>query len=406
MNIVVCVSGGIAAYKSVSLVRLFVEAGHSVRVVPTEKALEFVGAVTWEAISGYPVAHSVFSHTSEVLHVRLGQEADAVVIAPATANTMAKLATGMADDLLGTTALATEAPLFIAPAMHTEMWEHPATQHNAQVLQQRGATLIGPESGRLTGKDTGPGRMSEPQQIFDAVMAGLGDASKSSTLDGVRVVISAGGTREPIDPVRFIGNRSSGKQGVALAKAAAALGADVQLVAANVDDSVMGEAKLPHSVTVSAVSTTHELETAMQTAALGADVVIMAAAVADFRPRNVESLKIRKADLGGQAPTIELEENPDILAGLVQHRSAGQIIVGFAAETAEDDKQLLALGREKLRRKGVDLLVVNAVGWSQGFEQADNTVVVLDHDENVALRASGSKHEVAGSILEAIARLR
>jgi phosphopantothenoylcysteine decarboxylase/phosphopantothenate--cysteine ligase len=411
MNIVVCVSGGIAAYKSVSLVRLFVEAGHRVHVVPTEHALQFVGAATWEAISGHPVAHDVFTSTDEVLHVRLGQEADAVVVAPATAHTMAKMVAGLADNLLGTTLLATRAPVYIAPAMHTEMWEHPSTQHNVAVLRQRGVTLIGPESGRLTGSDSGLGRMSEPQQIFERVSRELASAHSStsqraraaSPLAGKRVVISTGGTREPIDPVRFIGNRSSGKQGVALAAAAASLGADVELVCANVDASVVSEAALPMGVRLTPVSTTAELETAMNSAAVDADLIVMAAAVADFRPVEVEAKKIRKAELQGAAPSIELVENPDILAGLVRNRVPGQLIVGFAAETAADDAQLLALGREKLRRKGVDFLVVNAVGWAQGFEQADNAVIMLDADEHVVTRAEGTKREVADAVVGEVA---
>lgn len=423
MNILLGVSGGIAAYKSVLLLRLLVEAGHDVHVVPTESALEFVGAVTWEAISGHPVTHEVHDGAAGVLHVRLGQEADVIVIAPATANTIARLAAGIADDLLGTTLLATRAPVVIAPAMHTEMWEHPATQRNVQLLRERGATIVGPDSGRLTGADSGPGRMSEPERIFEETLrvaretaggrageravahGGVGsDVGAAGNLSGLRFAISAGGTREPIDPVRFIGNRSSGRQGVALARAAAERGATVELIAANVEQSVLAEVKDRPSVRVVPVTTAAELQEAMETASAGADVVVMAAAVADFRPRSIEESKIRKADLNGAVPTIELVENPDVLAGLVQRREPGQVIVGFAAETAEDEDRLLELGREKLRRKGVDLLVVNPVGWTSGFESDGNSIRVLDRSGTIVGRAEGSKRETAEAVLDALGR--
>jgi len=400
MNIVLGVSGGIAAYKSVALVRLLVEAGNEVHVVPTENALRFVGAVTWEAISGNPVV--LLEEGAGVPHVRLGQDADVIVIAPATANTIARLAAGIADDMLGATVLASRAPLVVAPAMHTEMWEHPATRRNIATLLERGVTLVGPESGRLTGADSGPGRMSEPETLFRETLRVVASGERRGDLAGLRFAISAGGTREPIDPVRFIGNRSSGRQGVALARAAARRGAEVELIGANVDPSVLAGLGAHPSTRVVAVSTTAELQEAMDSAAIDADVVVMTAAVADFRPRTVSEGKIRKAELRGDAPAIELVENPDVLAGLVARRAPGQSFIGFAAETAEDEDRLIELGRAKLNRKGVDLLAVNPVGWSAGFEAATNTVLVLDRSGEVALRAEGTKDEVAEALLDAL----
>ncbi len=368
MNIVLGVSGGIAAYKAVSLARLLSEAGYEIHVIATENALRFVGAVTWEAISGNPVVS--LEEGAGVPHVHLGQHADAIVIAPATANTIARLVAGMADDMLTATALASRAPLVIAPAMHTEMWAHPATQHNIATLVERGVTLVGPDSGRLTGSDSGIGRMSAPEAIFQAVNEVVGSPSIAAPsaahdLAGLRFAISAGGTREAIDPVRYIGNRSSGRQGIALAKAAAVRGAQVHLVGANIDASVLGSLSENSSTRITEVYSTAEMQGAMRDASAEADVVIMAAAVADFRPSSVAENKIKKAELAEGPPTIELIENPDILAGLVDRRVAGQTFVGFAAETDRD--RLIELGREKLERKGVDLLAVTAVGWATGF---------------------------------------
>lgn len=407
MNIVLGVTGGIAAYKAVLLARLFSEAGHEIHVIPTENALRFVGSVTWEAISGNPVV--ALEEGAGVPHVHLGQQADAIVIAPATANTLAKLVAGLADDMLTATVLASRAPLIVAPAMHTEMWEHPATQQNIATLRERGVAFVGPDSGRLTGADTGPGRMSEPEAIFRAVLDVVGGTGRAESpsdrakdLTGLHFAISAGGTREPIDPVRYIGNRSSGRQGVALARAAALRGARVDLVAANVDASVLAalaELEGAGGVRLTTVGTAAELQSTMRGAASEADVVIMAAAVADFRPRSVVEGKIKKSELAGEAPTIELVENPDILAGLVSVRRNGQTIVGFAAET--DHERLVELGRDKLERKGVDLLAVNAVGWSTGFESDDNAVILLDRAGEVA-RTAGTKGDVADGILDAV----
>ncbi|WP_435747999.1 bifunctional phosphopantothenoylcysteine decarboxylase/phosphopantothenate--cysteine ligase CoaBC [Microbacterium sp. PMB16] len=395
MNIVVAVTGGIAAYKTVHLVRLLIKAGHDVTVVPTEDALRFVGTPTWEAISRHPVTTSVHDDVAKVRHVALGQAADLVVVAPATANSIAKMTAGLADDLFGTTLLATEAPVLIAPAMHAEMWRHPATRANIETLRGRGVHIVGPADGELAGGDSGPGRMSEPEEIFDAAQALLAPRD----LDGVRVVISAGGTREPIDPVRFLGNRSSGKQGVALAAEAAARGAAVVLVAANISADVLAAAQHP-SVRVVTVGSAAELETAMADAAPEADVVVMAAAVADYRPVAVSDRKLTK-ETGG-IPSIELVENADIVAGLVASRRPGQVIVGFAAETPEDEQELIARARRKQQRKGVDLLVVNEVGWDRGFESADNSVHIFGAQGTLPETAAGSKREVAAAVWNAV----
>lgn len=395
MNIVVGVTGGIAAYKTVHLVRLLTKGGHDVTVVPTEDALRFVGLPTWEAISRHPVTTSVHDDVAKVRHVALGQAAELVIVAPATANSIAKMAAGLADDLLGTTLLATEAPVLIAPAMHAEMWRHPATQANIRTLQERGVHIVGPADGELAGGDSGPGRMSEPEEIAEAAQALL----TAGDLAGLQVVVSAGGTREPIDPVRFLGNRSSGRQGVALAAEAAARGAQVTLVAANISADVLAAAQHP-SIDVVKVGTAAELSEAMKDAAAAADVVVMAAAVADYRPVAVSDRKLTKES--GGVPAIELVENEDIVAALVVARRAGQIIVAFAAETPEDEAEMLGRARRKKERKGVDLLVVNEVGWERGFENAENAVHILGDGGMVAGTASGSKRAVAKVIWNAI----
>lgn len=399
MNIVVGVTGGIAAYKTVHLVRLLTKAGHEVTVVPTEDALRFVGLPTWEALSRHPVTTSVHEDVARVRHVALGQGADLIVIAPATANSLAKMAAGLADDLLGTTLLATEAPVLVAPAMHAEMWRNAATQANMATLRERGVHVVGPADDELAGGDSGPGRMVEPEEILAAAQALL----TPSDLAGVRVVVSAGGTREPIDPVRFLGNRSSGRQGVALAAEAAARGAEVALVAANVSGDVLAEARHPH-VRIVRVGTAAELSAAMKEESAAADVVLMAAAVADYRPVEVSARKLTK-DRGGVG-TIELVENEDIVAALVEKRGAGQLIVAFAAETPEDEAEMLARARGKQERKGVDLLVVNEVGWEQGFERGENAVHILGPGGVVARTAGGSKREVAAAVWDEVARER
>ncbi|GAT71715.1 phosphopantothenoylcysteine synthetase/decarboxylase [Microbacterium sp. HM58-2] len=399
VNIVVSVTGGIAAYKTVHLVRLLTKAGHDVTVVPTEDALRFVGLPTWEAISRHPVTTSVHDDVARVRHVALGQNADLVIVAPATANSIAKMAAGLADDLFGTTLLATEAPVLIAPAMHAEMWRHPATQANIATLRARGVHIVGPADGELAGGDSGPGRMSEPEEIFDAAVALLAPRD----LDGLTVAISAGGTREPIDPVRYLGNRSSGRQGAALAAEAAARGAEVVLVAANISADVLSAAQHP-SIRVVPVGSAAELSAAMKDAAAEADVLVMAAAVADYRPVAVSDRKLTKE--GGGIPPIELVENEDIVAALVAARRPGQLVVGFAAETPEDEEELFARARRKQQRKGVDVLVVNEVGWDRGFESADNAVHILGRDGAAAGSASGSKRAVSAAVWDAIAGAR
>jgi len=398
-RIIVGITGGIAAYKAVGVVRALVLQGHDVQVVATDAALRFVGRPTLEAISRNPVHTDLYEGVAEVRHVALGQTADLIVIAPATANTLAKMAAGLADDLLGNTLLASTAPVVVAPAMHTGMWTNPATMQNVATLRSRGVTVVGPATGQLTGADSGPGRMEEPDTIVAAALAALDAASARTTdsgdLAGRRIVISAGGTREPLDPVRFLGNRSSGRQGVALAAAAAARGADVTLVAAHL------EVPVPDGITVHHVSTTAELQQTMQAAATDADTVIMAAAVADYRPAQVEPGKIKK-DTVGDRLALDLVRNPDILAGLAAARTPGQQVVGFAAETEPDRHALLELGRAKLARKGCDYLVVNRVGWHEGFAADDNSVIVLDAAGAIVREATGGKMSVAHAILDVV----
>ncbi|OUE23088.1 Coenzyme A biosynthesis bifunctional protein CoaBC [Clavibacter michiganensis] len=397
--VVVGITGGIAAYKAVGVVRGLVLLGHDVHVVPTEAALRFVGKPTLEAVSRNPVTSDLYDGVSEVRHVALGQKADLIVVAPATAHTLASMALGLSDDLLGTTILASRAPLVVAPAMHTEMWQHPATQANAAILRSRGATLVGPTSGRLTGTDSGPGRMAEVEDVLAAALAAVRPGGRD--LAGRRVLVSAGGTREPLDPVRFLGNRSSGRQGVALAVAARDRGADVVLVAAHL------EVPAPAGVRVVPVSTALELSDAMVREADDADVVIMAAAVADYRPVSVSAGKIKK-EQAGDALSVELVRNPDVLqrlaADAVVPRADGtrRVVVGFAAETEQDPDELLRIGREKLARKGCDLLVLNRVGWSEGFAAERNTITVLARTGDTLAEASGSKEQVAHRILDVV----
>ncbi|MCU1569869.1 MAG: coaBC [Naasia sp.] len=396
LRVVVGISGGIAAYKAVGVVRGFVLAGHDVHVVATEAALRFVGRPTLEAISRNPVWTDLYEGVAEVRHVSIGQSADLIVIAPATANTLAKLAAGIADDLLGNTVLASSAPLVVAPAMHTEMWENPATVANVAVLRERGVHIVGPASGRLTGQDSGAGRMAEPDDIVAAALAVL----LPQDLAGRRVLITAGGTREPLDPVRFLGNRSSGAQGVALAEAARDRGAQVTLLAAHL------EVPAPHGVALRTVETTAELAAAVADAAAEADIVIMAAAVADYRPAEVADSKLKKESMGDEF-ALRLIRNPDLLAGLTSgtlapRRPGGQVVVGFAAETEQDDQALLALARAKAERKGVDYLVVNRVGWQEGFGTGRNAVTVLDRAGSIVGEAAGDKLSVAHRILDVL----
>lgn len=418
LTVIVGITGGIAAYKAVGVVRDLVKRGHDVHVVPTEGALRFVGLPTLEALSRNPVTTSVWDDVAEVRHVALGRRADLVVIAPATADSLARMAHGLASDLLGTTLLATEAPVVVAPAMHPQMWEHPATRANVATLRERGIHLVGPVVGALTGDDAGIGRMAEPEDIVVAALAVLdqhpapagrrsaetGTASSTGArgeqgdLAGVRVVVSAGGTREPFDPVRFVGNRSSGRQGIAIAADAVRRGASVTLVAANVEGSLTAGL----DATVVPVGSALDLAEAVHAAATEADVVVMTAAVADYRPAEVRTEKLKK-DAQGERMTLELVRNPDVLADLVAARRTGQIIVGFAAETEPDRDARIELGRAKISRKPADLLVVNHVGWSAGFEREENAIEVLVPGGEVVRETSGTKAEVATAILDLVA---
>ncbi|MDQ1537308.1 MAG: phosphopantothenoylcysteine decarboxylase / phosphopantothenate---cysteine ligase [Actinomycetota bacterium] len=436
-RIILGVSGGIAAYKACSLLRLFTESGYDVTVVPTAAALKFVGAPTWEALSGKPVSADVWTAVHEVPHVRLGQRADLVIVAPATADLVARAAHGLADDLLTNTLLTARCPVVLAPAMHTEMWQHPATVANIATLRSRGVHVIDPASGRLTGADTGPGRLPDPEDIFAICRDLLASAtptptgggvmepsepsglSEVSVLAGTRVVISAGGTREPLDPVRFLGNRSSGKQGYALAEVAVGRGAEVTLVSANVALPV------PAGVKLVSVQTAVELGEAVAKAAQDSDVVVMAAAVADYRPAHYADVKIKKtfglhggdpngamehdpgaASEGDQsAPVIELVRNPDILAELVRSRGSATspVLVGFAAETGDAEHTVLELAREKFARKGCDVLVANEVGVDKTFGQDMTSVQILRRGFDVVTQAGPApKHMVAANVWDVI----
>lgn len=417
MRIVLGVSGGIAAYKAALVLRLLTEAGHEVTVVPTQAALRFVGAPTWEALSGRPVSADVWSDVPSVPHVRLGQQADLVLVAPATADLLARAVHGLADDLLTNTLLTARCPVVLAPAMHTEMWTHPATTANVALLRERGVVVVEPASGRLTGADTGPGRLPEPGEIVAAALAAVeaggsrregaspGTTEVEGDLAGRHVVVSAGGTREPLDPVRFLGNRSSGKQGYAVAAAAARRGARVTLVSANVALPV------PEGCEVVEVETALQLQAAMETVVgAGADAVVMTAAVADFRPAQYVERKIKKTHGEGEesAPTIELVRNPDILAGLVRARagagSTTPYIVGFAAETGDDSGDVIELARAKLVRKGCDLLVANEVGVDKTFGQDESTAYLLRPDrEEVTTVGPAGKHVIAEAIWDTVA---
>ncbi|OFR47753.1 phosphopantothenoylcysteine decarboxylase [Rothia sp. HMSC073B08] len=461
MRIIVGIGGGIAAYKAAMLLRLFAKNGDEVIAMPTPNATKFVGVPTLEALSGNPVSTDVFDRVPEVNHVRQAEQADAVVVAPATADLLARLAAGRADDLLSSTVLTTHAPVILAPAMHTQMWEHPATQANVQTLRSWGYHVIEPAIGRLTGPDSGPGRMPEPEDIFavaldviarfpkgqvhpvytpgyapteplytgteqermaaaraatlTSALLGQVDSGKATgaseslrgPLAGRLVVITAGGTREALDPVRFLGNRSTGKQGVALAEAARDLGATVHLIGANL------EVPVPEGVQVTRVVSALELREATLEASAAADVLIMSAAVADFRPAEFAEFKIKKSADSEDAPVIQLVRNPDILREVVvrrqQTREAGEstlgpkLIVGFAAETGSAEKTPLELGREKLQRKGTDFLAVNTVGVNRGFGTDDNTITLLSTLNDEAPVFSGSKKELSVRLLEHVA---
>ena len=401
MNIVLGVSGGIAAYKACILLRLLKETGHDVTMVPTEAALMFVGEATWEALSGRQVASGVFSDVAEVKHVRLGRQADLVVVAPATADLLARVAQGRADDLLTSTLLTATCPVVFAPAMHTEMWEHPATRANVATLRERGAHVVEPDSGRLTGADTGPGRLPEPESLFALIKGFLTSALPSPAtirtgvnagfsrdLVGRKVLVTAGGTREPIDPVRFIGNHSSGRQGIAIAAAAAARGADVTLIAAHLD------AALPAGIQVECVSTTGELHEATVKAAAEADVAVLAAAPADFTPKESSDRKIkRKGDID-----LALTSTADIAAAVGRAKRPGQVLVVFAAETHDGPEHAKA----KREAKNADLVVLNDVSGGAVFGSAENSVTVFDERGEVDALVRASKESVADAIWDAV----
>jgi phosphopantothenoylcysteine decarboxylase/phosphopantothenate--cysteine ligase len=407
-RVILGVGAGIAAYKACELLRLLKESGHSVRVIPTPDALRFVGEPTWSALSGESVTTDVWTGVADVPHVKLGQTADLVIVAPATADLLARAAAGMSGDLLTATLLTARCPVVYAPAMHTEMWEHPATQHNVATLRARGALVVEPAVGRLTGKDSGKGRLPDPAELFElaerlmSLRTGDDQApvrDDGLSLAGKRVLVSAGGTREELDPVRFLGNWSTGRQGYAFARSAVAQGADVTLVAANV------ELPDPAGAKVVKVVSARDMHAAMLAEAPHADAIVMTAAVADYRPVTRRESKIKKD--GGPPPVIELTENPDILARLsasrAAHGPAGQVIVGFAAETDMD----IDAAKAKLARKGCDFLVVNQVGGGQGFGATDNEWLVLGADGTVTPVHRQSKDALADFVLALVAdRLR
>lgn len=382
------------------LVRVFKEQGHDVTVVPTPSALNFVGAATFEALSGNRVSTTVFDAVDEVQHVRIGQEADLIVIAPATADLMARMVAGRADDLLTATCLVATCPVVIAPAMHTEMWLHPATQANVATLRERGVTVLDPAHGRLTGKDSGPGRLPEPQQIADLAFTAHATGGFMRDLEGKQVLITAGGTQENLDPVRYLGNRSSGRQGFALAEVAAQRGAKVTIIAGHTD-----ELDTPCGAEVVRVVSAREMADAVEKRAAEADLIIMAAAVADFRPQQEADAKLKKGLDDAALHAIQLVENPDILATTVQRRARGEIgectIIGFAAETGSATQDPLELAQEKLERKGCDLLMCNQVGIGKVFGQLENSGFLLAPGEEPVAVPAGSKFVVARAILDA-----
>lgn len=437
-RIVVGVSGSISAYKATFIIRQLRAAGHEVKVVASAAALKFIGESTLAALSGAPVASQLFSDAGAVEHVAIAEWAQLLLIAPASADLIAKLAVGRADDMLTTTALTTTAPIVISPAMHTQMWQHPATVANVEILRSRGVKVIEPASGRLTGKDSGPGRLPEPEQIVAQALEFLRQSEHSKAasngggaqvvdavqnqgepsqdqpgqnqpdqdLAGKHFVISAGGTREAIDPVRFLGNRSSGRQGIALARAAVERGAHVTLVAANIEAALL--AQLPEQVEVVKVVSALQLRDAVHEAGRSAQVIVMCAAVADFRPKTYAGFKLKKSTDSGETDksyTLELVENPDILAGLAAQRlNEGQVIVGFAAETGDEHTSALEYGRRKALKKGADLLAVNTVGATSGFGDVANEIHVLDSHGQQVGHSAGSKLQVARDLVELIAQ--
>ncbi len=393
-RIILGITGGIAAYKATAVIRLLTEQGHDVKVIPTQNALRFIGATTLEALSHNAVDPDLYTDVDSVKHIKLAQEADLVVVAPASASFLARTATGIADDLLSNTILATSAPVLIAPAMHTEMYLNEATQANVKTLQSRGLTVLQPASGRLTGEDSGIGRLPEPEQIVEAALALL----EPKDFAGKHVIVTAGGTQEPIDPVRFLANRSSGMQGVAIAKAAAARGARVTLIGANIPET--------WGLNFVAVSTALELQAALDDVLPSGDFLVMTAAVSDFRVKDVSDTKLKRSVVGVE-PTLELVANPDILQAAVARISESNLpikTVGFAAETAADTGQLRQLAAHKLMSKGCDLLVANDVSQGRVFGQPDNSVLILSKT-GIERSVSGTKAEVASAVLDILGEI-
>lgn len=401
------VTGGIAAYKAVEVCRRLAEAGCEVRVLMTPTALRFVGAATFEALSAHPVGVDSFAEPARVEHVALGRWAELVLVAPATADFLARTATGRADDLLTASLLTARCPVLLAPAMHTEMWTHPATQANVATLRSRGVVVCDPGTGRLTGSDDGPGRLPEPAELLAHAEVALarGPGGLERDLAGTEILVTAGGTREHLDAVRFLSNSSSGRQGVAIARAARLRGARVSLVAAHL------ELEPPDGVRTVRVGTAAELHAATMSLAAGADVVVMAAAVADHRPVRVHPGKLKKVPGAALSP-IELTENPDVLAELAAEprQRPGQLVVGFAAEAEPDEVARLAEGRAKLARKGADLLVVNEVGREAeigtGLGVRANRVVILGRDGACVAAGPASKDVIAHHVLDAVVARR
>jgi phosphopantothenoylcysteine decarboxylase/phosphopantothenate--cysteine ligase len=392
-RVVLGVCGGIAAYKACELLRRFTESGHDVHVVPTASALKFVGETTWAALSGNPVATDVWTSAHRVPHVQLGRQADLVVVAPATADFLARMVIGRSDDLLTATLLTARCPIVIAPAMHTEMWQHPATEANVATLRERGVIVLDPAVGRLTGADTGIGRLPEPEEIYAVARTVLarGTQSLRADLAGRHVVVTAGGTREPLDPVRYLGNRSSGRQGFALARAALARGAEVTLIAAN---AALAD---PAGAKVVRVRTAEDMRVAVEEVAASADAIVMAAAVADFRPAVRADAKLKKGSADPEP--VALVRNPDILADIsANRRRDGQVIVGFAAETND----VLDNGRAKLASKGCDLIVVNQVGENLTFGAEHNTATILGADGTSLAIEDVSKEDLGHAIWDQV----
>lgn len=404
-TVIVGVSAGIAAYKAAILVRELIRARCDVRVVPTPASLEFVGKATWEGLTGHPVHTGLTDHPGSD-HVELARIADLIVIAPATADVMARIRAGFANDLLTTTVLASRCPVVLSPAMHTAMWDNAATQDNVAVLRQRGITIIDPASGALGSGDHGVGRLPEPEEIARVCLDTLASAptsfsSNERVLFGRHIVVTAGGTQEPLDPVRFIGNRSSGRQGIEIARSSARMGATVHLIASNVEKSLLDN--LEPSISLSFAPTAHDVELAVQAQCDGADALVMCAAIADFRPTSVADAKIKKTDDSSNVPTIELERTTDILATIAHSDSRPPVVVGFAAETGQADT-VLAYGKEKARRKGADFLAINRVGDGFGFGDVDTHVTIVDSKGELVGEVSGSKARVADFLTTTIAQ--